>query len=161
MCTTSAVSSCHVRLGSQEVLHVHVPHYTHMFESIMAGPRPWRFGHVYLPGGSASLGTPAAAIQSCSTSTESTDSDATSNGTSDLEAGSAPSVGSLMELVSALRCTDGRLLILAYSVGRIQVVFPSDSCIHAASMITLCFMKCASASNGSCGYAWHCKNQVF
>ncbi len=41
---------------------MHVPHYVHLFESIMAGPRPWRFGHVYLPGGSASLGTPAAAI---------------------------------------------------------------------------------------------------
>jgi hypothetical protein len=42
---------------------VHVPHYCHMFEGIMAGPRPWRFGHVYLPGGSEALGTPAAAIQ--------------------------------------------------------------------------------------------------
>lgn len=46
----------------QEVLHVHVPHYCHMFEGIMAGPRPWRFGHVYLPGGSEALGTPAARI---------------------------------------------------------------------------------------------------
>jgi hypothetical protein len=42
---------------------VHVPHYCHMFEGIMAGPRPWRFGHVYLPGGSEALGTPAAAIR--------------------------------------------------------------------------------------------------
>ena len=42
---------------------MHVPHYCHMFEGIMAGPRPWRFGHVYLPGGSEALGTPAAAIQ--------------------------------------------------------------------------------------------------
>ena len=48
---------------AQEVLHVHVPHYCHMFEGIMAGPRPWRFGHVYLPGGSEALGTPAAAIR--------------------------------------------------------------------------------------------------
>lgn len=43
---------------AQEVLHVHVPHYCHMFELVMAGPRPWRFGHVYLPGGSANLGNP-------------------------------------------------------------------------------------------------------
>ena len=42
---------------------MHVPHYCHMFEGIMAGPRPWRFGHVYLPGGSEALGTPAAAIR--------------------------------------------------------------------------------------------------
>ena len=45
------LSSC-----MQEILHVHVPHYCHMFESIVAGPKPWRFGHLYLPGGSASLG---------------------------------------------------------------------------------------------------------
>ena len=30
-----------------------------MFEQVMAGPRPWRFGHVHLPGGSTNLGTPA------------------------------------------------------------------------------------------------------
>ena len=43
----------------QEVLHVHVPHYVDMFERIMAGPRPHRFAHLYLPGGSASLGKSA------------------------------------------------------------------------------------------------------
>lgn len=42
---------------SQEVLHVHVPHYTYMFKAIMDSPQPWRFGHVHLPGGSANLGT--------------------------------------------------------------------------------------------------------
>ena len=45
-----------VSLLLQEVLHVHVPHYVDMFERIMAGPRPHRFAHIYLPGGSASLG---------------------------------------------------------------------------------------------------------
>ena len=49
---------------AQEVLHVHVPHYCHMFEAVMAGPRPWRFGHVYLPGGSANLGNPCALAHS-------------------------------------------------------------------------------------------------
>ena len=42
---------------------MHVPHYCHMFESVMAGPRPWRFGHVYLPGGSANLGNPCALVR--------------------------------------------------------------------------------------------------
>ena len=44
---------------------MHVPHYCHMFESIMAGPRPWRFGHVYLPGGSANLGNPCVLARMC------------------------------------------------------------------------------------------------
>lgn len=35
---------------------MHVPHYCHMFEGIVAGPRPRYFGHIYLPGGSANLG---------------------------------------------------------------------------------------------------------
>lgn len=32
------------------------PHYVHMFESIFCSKRPWVFGHLYLPGGSKSLG---------------------------------------------------------------------------------------------------------
>ena len=36
--------------GMQNILHVHVPHYVHMFETVFRGGRPWRFGHLYLPG---------------------------------------------------------------------------------------------------------------
>jgi hypothetical protein len=213
--------------SAQEVLHVHVPHYCHMFEGIMAGPRPWRFGHVYLPGGSEALGTPAAAIQplqsqsrcpkiqcaqqylmvqlsrglavdpsmaheygahhvsaaslcqallSCGTlaqmsldagdnmaglgsccsasvcaRTGSCDSDTacltmlapghtvptcptfdyrprqpSEDPFEDVGGGggggvSAPSVGVLMELVAAVRCPDGRLIVLAYGMGRLRV----------------------------------------
>ena len=41
--------------GYQNVLNVHVAHYTHMFQSVVNGPRPWYFGHLYLPGGSENL----------------------------------------------------------------------------------------------------------
>ena len=34
---------------------------------------------------------------------------------------SAPSVGVLMELVAAVRCPDGRLIVLAYGMGRLRV----------------------------------------
>ena len=47
-----------LRAAPQEVLHVHVPHYCHMFGDVMAGPRPWQFGHFFLPGGSANLSNP-------------------------------------------------------------------------------------------------------
>lgn len=40
----------------QAVLHVHKPHYMHMFDQVFSGPKPWVFGHLYLPGGSNNLG---------------------------------------------------------------------------------------------------------
>lgn len=48
----------------QEILHVVAPHYVHMFESIFSSKRPWVFGHLYLPGGSKSLGAPTHALAS-------------------------------------------------------------------------------------------------
>lgn len=42
----------------QEIYHVHVPHYTDMFSRLLAQPRPWHFGHLYLPEGSPNLGSP-------------------------------------------------------------------------------------------------------
>ena len=41
--------------GYQNVLNVHVAHYTHMFQSVVNSPRPWYFGHLFLPGGSENL----------------------------------------------------------------------------------------------------------
>ena len=32
--------------GYQNILNIHVPHYTHMFRTILAGPKPWRFGSI-------------------------------------------------------------------------------------------------------------------
>lgn len=40
------------------------PHYVHMFEKVFSAGRPWVFGHLYLPGGSRSLGAPSHALVS-------------------------------------------------------------------------------------------------
>jgi Lon protease-like protein len=85
----------------QEVLHVHVPHYVDLFSQLFTQKRPWRFGHLYLPNGSASLGAEEYALQYGS---------------------NAPLVGTLMEIVQAVRFPDGRLLILAAGVGRFKVL---------------------------------------
>ena len=45
--------------GSQAVYHIHVPHYTSMFGELLDRPKPHRFGHMLLPGGSVNLGNPA------------------------------------------------------------------------------------------------------
>jgi Lon protease-like protein len=79
---------------------VHVPHYTHMFDQVLAGPRPWRFGHLYLPEGSRNLGSPEY----------------------DLVPGTkAPLTGTLMEVLSCLWLKDGRLLLLAVGLCRFRV----------------------------------------
>ena len=91
--------------GFQEVLHVHVPHYCDALSRVLAGPQPWRFGHLYLPGGSANLGDPCYA----------------------LEPGSqAPLVGTLMEVLQAVAFPDGRLLILAAGVARFKASDPRE-----------------------------------
>jgi hypothetical protein len=90
--------------GYQEVLHVHVPHYSDMFNRLLNGqPRPWRFGHLYLPGGSANLGEAEYALGPGS---------------------QAPLVGTVMEVVQAVRFPDGRLLILAVGLGRFKARTP-------------------------------------
>eukprot|EP00775_Hariotina_reticulata_P008771 gene8771-8950_t len=79
----------------QEILHVLAPHYTHMFETVFSRPRPWRFGHLYLPGGSKSLGSSSHELASGS---------------------SAPMV------TRCVRLRDGKFLVLATGVARFKVV---------------------------------------
>jgi Lon protease-like protein len=86
--------------GYQNVLNIHVPHYTHMFRKILAGPKPWRFGHVYLPGGSENLGNPQYALK------EGTD---------------ATLVGTLMQISDVFEQEDGRLTMIVQGVERFQV----------------------------------------
>ncbi|PRW20778.1 Meiotic nuclear division 1 [Chlorella sorokiniana] len=92
--------------GAQEVLHIHVPHYTSMFERLFRTPRPWRYGSLYLPNGSKNLDNPEFALEP---------------GTK------APLAGTLMEVLQAVRFADGRLLVLAVGVGRFRVAQATQS----------------------------------
>lgn len=94
--------------GQQEVLHVHVPHYVDLFNRLISpnSKRPWRFGHLYLPGGSASL----------------------SLDEYEMKPGSkAPLLGTLMEILQVVKFSDGRLLILAVGLDRFQVIKPRQA----------------------------------
>lgn len=86
--------------GAREVYHVHVPHYTAMFEGLVRSPRPWLFGHLWLPGGSENLRNEEYALR---------------DGTQ------AALTGTLMELLTANRLDDGRLSVVAQGVGRFRV----------------------------------------
>lgn len=50
----------------------------------------------------------------------------------------APLVGTLMEVVRALRCPDGRLIILALGVGRIRVRARLPGLTSARSLLQPC-----------------------
>ena len=50
--------------GYQFVWNIHNPQHCHMFHSILSGPAPWYFAHVFLPGSSSSATTSSAASES-------------------------------------------------------------------------------------------------
>jgi len=79
-----------------ELLNVHVPHYCHMFTEIMSRERPWLFGSLFLEGGSRNLGAEGFETQ-------------------------PGDVGTLCEIVTCERQSDGRLLLGTRAVGRIEV----------------------------------------
>ncbi|GIL77916.1 hypothetical protein Vretimale_6554 [Volvox reticuliferus] len=89
--------------GQQALLHVHTPHYVHMFDRLFASSSrgPWLFGHVHLPAGSRNLGAPEWAL--CTAGSR------------------APTVGVLMEVNRAVRLEDGKLMVLATALCRIKV----------------------------------------
>ena len=88
--------------GYQNVLNVHVAHYTHMFQSIVHGPPPWLFGHLHLPGGSDNLTSEAYRLGD-------PDSRQTRWGT-------------LMRISDFRQVEDdGRLLLIVQAVGRYRV----------------------------------------
>jgi len=85
----------------QTVLNVWQPQYTHMFEGIIAGPKPWLYVHLQLPGGTENLGKPEY----------------------DLKIGTqAPMVGTLMRVVSAQRSEDSRLILVVQGISRVRVL---------------------------------------
>eukprot|EP00887_Chlorella_sp_A99_P001815 scaffold19.g1815.t1 len=84
-----------------------------MFERLLSGPRPWRFGHLLLPGGSRNLGSEEYALAPGS---------------------QAPLVGTLME---AVRFPDGRLLVLAAGLSRIRVARVRQTVPHGVADVAL------------------------
>lgn len=106
----------------QEILHVMAPHYVHMFEGVFSRPRPWLFGHLYLPGGSKNLGAASYELSSGSR---------------------APLIGTLAQVTRAVRLRDGKFLILATAITRFKVRTQLLSC----SLLLGC---CSQTHTGSC-----------
>jgi hypothetical protein len=103
--------------GSQNVLNVHVPHYTNMFQKILRGKsREWGddgsdgnddsedimkqqhhyFGHIFLPGGSENLDDPSYELQ-------------------------VGDIGTLMTISDARQQSDGRLTLIVQALERFEI----------------------------------------
>jgi len=129
----------------QCVLHVHAPHYAHMFEELFAQHQPGTpllFGHLYLPGGSRSLGDPAYRLNpdaraghlvqldgaladeagaTAAAAGDDAEAAAQQQQQQQQQQAGAPTVGTLMEITRAVRMLDGKLMLLATAVGRFKV----------------------------------------
>ncbi len=107
--------------GRSNVLNVHEPTYTDMFETILNRPKPWYFGHLYLPGGSQSLrsGEPQYQLKSWRDFHNGPDDD---DKVISLEPNCRTAVvGTLMKIVDFRRLEDGRLCLLVHAMERFVV----------------------------------------
>ena len=86
--------------GERQVYNIHVPHYTALFEKLVRGPKPWYFGHILLPGGSANLRIPKYNLK---------------------DGPEATTLGTVMECLAVERRTDGCLVVVSQGVGRFRV----------------------------------------
>jgi Lon protease-like protein len=88
--------------GFQNVLNVHVPHYTNMFKKIIySDANPKYFGHIYLPGGSDNLDNPEYKLE---------------------EGTKSSMVGVLMKISDYKEMNDGRLTPLVQAVEKFRIV---------------------------------------
>ena len=97
-----------------------------MFEELFAGPQPWVYGHVYLPGGTTNLANPTYALPSPS-----------APGGAPPPPSSAPLEGTLMRVVSFTRLTDARLRIVVQGLGRCTVLKGTRALPYARADVQL------------------------
>ena len=88
--------------GYQNMLHMDDPQHTNMFRRILQGPKPWWYGHMYLPGGRENPTNPL------------------------YRRAEASQVGTLMQISHVLENDHGQLRMIVQAVERFQVVAKSQ-----------------------------------
>lgn len=107
--------------GRANVLNVHDPMYTNMFETILNQPggggsneqQPWYFGHLYIPGGAKNLHSGKYEFELKSWKDDAANVNRSKVRTS--------VVGTLMKIVDFRRLEDGRLCLLVHAMERFVV----------------------------------------
>ena len=108
--------------GYQNVLNVHVAHYTHMFRKlVLQHPRPWYFGHVHLPGGSENLANSDYFLPQ--------DGEDSKNAAR----GRVPTVGTLMQVTDYVEQEDGRLTLVVQGVERVKILAAAQQVPYAVA----------------------------
>ena len=102
--------------GRANCLNVHEGQYTHMFETIVNGPKPWYVGHLHLPGGFKMTRTGERQYDLKSWRAEIDDDERFQTAQQ-----RSAVVGSLMKITDFRRMADGRLCILVHVLERFVV----------------------------------------
>eukprot|EP00543_Licmophora_paradoxa_P008643 CAMPEP_0202449834 /NCGR_PEP_ID=MMETSP1360-20130828/8530_1 /ASSEMBLY_ACC=CAM_ASM_000848 /TAXON_ID=515479 /ORGANISM="Licmophora paradoxa, Strain CCMP2313" /LENGTH=447 /DNA_ID=CAMNT_0049067893 /DNA_START=250 /DNA_END=1593 /DNA_ORIENTATION=+ len=111
--------------GFQNVLNCHVPHYTHMFRRILSCPdrTKWKFGHVFLEGGSENLGNDLYKLPDSTSPT--TTSQATLTGT-------------LLQITDYIEQDDGRLTLIVQALNqRFTIIDATQHLPYAIATVQL------------------------
>ena len=89
--------------GFQNILNVHVPHYTNMFQKIINSnnTKPMYFGHIYLPGGSDNLDNTVYAMEEGNTN--------------------VTMIGTLMQISDYQQLHDGTLVLIVQGLERFRI----------------------------------------
>ena len=101
--------------GRANCLNVHEGQYTHMFETILNGPKPWYVGHLHAPGGFKMTRTGEKRFQLKTWRDEMEDPEQF------LEPERSAVVGTLMRITDHRRMRDGRLVLLVHVLERFVV----------------------------------------
>lgn len=110
--------------GYQNVLNVHVPHYTNMFLKILNSKDVEHryFGHIYLPGGSENLDNEEYSLASATTADNDGLEDGEGSGGGGLKKTKASLTGVLMQISDYQQSDDGRLMLIVQALERFRVV---------------------------------------
>jgi len=91
--------------GFQNVLNVHVAHYTHMFRKLIyERPKPWLYGHVVLPDGSENLNNPNYFLNP------------------NKNENNVTYTGTLMQITDFVEQEDGRLTLVVQALERMKIL---------------------------------------
>eukprot|EP00985_Skeletonema_marinoi_P026392 scaffold20449_cov129-Skeletonema_marinoi.AAC.1 len=112
--------------GYQFVWNIHNPQHCHMFHSILSGPAPWYFAHVFLPGSSSSSATTTTAVASESSTQDEThptiDNMESYNGIQSELNSSQGLHGTLLRITDRrFHDEDGRIVLAVQAIEKIRI----------------------------------------
>jgi ATP-dependent protease La (LON) substrate-binding domain len=94
-----------------------------MFHTILSGPKPWYFGHIYLPGGSENLENPAYKLLDRNYPNQ--------------DNNKATYTGVLMQITDSRQLEDGRLVLVVQALERFEVIQATQHTPYAVATIKL------------------------